>query len=107
MAYGRHPTLFSSFSFCLFLFLVFLTDTSPIDFHDTYFKSHSWSSAFLFRTEILALKFGRVQPAPIFPFHLVLYLYLYIGDNVSFKFRGRKNILLSCCNCLIMLSLRI
>jgi hypothetical protein len=35
---------------------------------------------------------------------------LYIGDNVSFKFGGRKNILLSCyryCDCLIMLFLRI
>jgi hypothetical protein len=36
-----------------------------------------------FRTDILSLKFGGVQPTPIFfPFHLVLYLYLYIGDNV-------------------------
>jgi hypothetical protein len=39
-----------------------------------------------------------------------LYLYLYIGDNVSFRFGGRKNILLSYytyCECLIMLDLRI
>jgi hypothetical protein len=27
---------------------------------------------------------------PIFSFHSVLYLYLYIGDNVSFKFGGRE-----------------
>jgi hypothetical protein len=65
---------------------------------------------FSFRTGILALKFGGVQPAPFFSFHPVLYLYLYIGDNVSFKFGGGKNILLSCYryyDCLIMLFLRI
>jgi len=100
-----------SFTFIyLFLDLVFLTNTSPFDFHDTYFTSHSWSSAFFFRIGILALKFRGVQPASIFSFHPVLYIYLYIGDNVSFKFEGKKNILMSCCthcNYLIMLSLRI
>jgi hypothetical protein len=64
-----------------------------------------------FRTCILSLKFGGVQSAPIFfSFNAVLYLYLYIGDNVSFKFWGRKNILLSCyryCDWMIMLFLRI
>jgi hypothetical protein len=34
-AYGRQPTFFLSFSFCSFLF--FLTNTSPIVFHDIYF----------------------------------------------------------------------
>jgi hypothetical protein len=40
-AYGRQPTIFLSFSFSLFyfsfFFLFFLTDISPVVFHNAYF----------------------------------------------------------------------
>jgi hypothetical protein len=98
-ANGRQPTLPT-----LLMWNLYITNTSPVEFIYICLL-YSWNNALFFNTGILALKFGGVQPASFFSFHPILYLYLHIGDNVSFKFGGGKNILLSCwryCDCMIM-----
>jgi len=39
---------------------------------------------------VLTSKFGGVRFAPSFHFLPVMYLYLHIGDNVSFKLEGKE-----------------
>jgi hypothetical protein len=105
---GGNPLYFrlflSVYFICLFYFLVFLLTFLLYFFMMPIFITQL-ELCFVFQDMRFCVKVWGSTTSPTF-----LYLYLYIGNNVLFKFRGRKNILLSYCtyyNCLIMLSLRI
>jgi len=107
-AYGRQPTTFLSFSFILSLFFLLLTLLMLFFMMPIFITRLEY--CFVFQDMHSCVEVWGSTFTPPFPFHPILYLYLYIENNVSFKFGGRKSILLSCytyCECLIMLFLRI
>jgi hypothetical protein len=104
--YGWQPITFLSFSFCLsfiiFLFFCSLNDISPVVFYETFLPFFFFFLFFFllyiymagvvlcFLAQMFLHRSLGEYFHPIFFSHLVLYLYLYSDDNVSFKFGGRE-----------------